>query len=193
MPYRVSTEGMKELEQMLRDAGNAAQGAASAGLYEGAGVIADAVSKAVHGIAAAPFKYAAGGNKRQPSQEEKAILEAAPKGVAKFKKTGVSVDTSVGFNQAGYAAITWNHARSGARTKYKVREGKAKQAKYANGGTSSKPVPVIANAINSGTSFMEKQPFFRKAVSQNSGKAKKAIEDKLLQMIEASMNKKGGT
>ena len=138
MPYRVSTEGMKELEQMLRDAGNAAQGAASAGLYEGAGVIADAVSKAVHGIAAVPFKYAAGGNKRQPSQEEKAILEAAPKGVAKFKKTGVSVDTSVGFNQAGYAAITWNHARTGARTKYKVTDGKAKQAKYANGGTSQR-------------------------------------------------------
>lgn len=195
MPYNISTEGMEELEQMLEQAGDAAQGAASAGLFEGAKVIADAVSGAVRGIATSPFKYAKGG-KRQPSPEEKAILEAAPKGVAKFKKSGGSVDTSVGFSQSGYARITWNHARSGMRTKYKMGYGGMATASTStegkSTGISAKPIPVIANAINSGTSFMEKQPFFRKAVSQNRGKAQKAIEDKLLKMIEASMNKKNG-
>ena len=180
MAYKVSTTGMTELEQMLREAGKAAEGAASAGLYEGAGVIADAVSGAVRGIATSPFKYAAGGKKRQPSPEEKAMLEAAPKGVAKFKKNGVSVDTSVGFSQSGYARITWNHARSGMRTKYKMGYGgRATASTSTEGkstGISAKPIPVIANAINSGTSFMEKQPFLRKAFSQNKNAALAAID-----------------
>ena len=160
MPYKVSTAGMTELEQMLRQAGEAAQGAASAGLYEGAGVIADAVSSAVRGIATKPFRYAVGGYKRKPSPEEKALLEAAPKGVAKFRKTGVSVDTSVGLSNAGYG------------------DRKGKQ----------KPIPQIANAINSGTSFMSRQPFFRKAVSQNAGKALEAMDKKIREKIDKKLN-----
>ena len=37
-------------------------------------------------------------------------------------------------------------------------------------------VPLIANAINSGTSFMQKQPFMRKAFSSKKGAAQAAIE-----------------
>ncbi len=69
--------------------------------------------------------------------------------MAKFRKTGVSVQTSVGYQNAGYASL--------------------------NGKT--KPVPLIANAINSGTSFMQKQPFMRKAFSQSKGPATAAIEN----------------
>ena len=161
MPYNISTEGMEELEQMLRQAGDAAQGAASAGLYDGAGVIADAVSRAVQGIATSPFRYAVGGYKRKPSPEEKALLESAPKGVAKFRKNGISVDTSVGLSNAGYGEV------NGKR----------------------KPIPQIANAINSGTSFMNKQPFFRKAVSQNAGKALGVMDKKIREKIEEKLNK----
>ena len=161
MPYKVSTTGMTELEQMLREAGDAAQGAASAGLYEGAGVIADAVSRAVQGITTKPFRYAVGGYKRMPSPEEKELLEAAPKGVAKFKKNGVSVDTSVGLSKVGYGDL----------------DGKRK------------PIPQIANAINSGTSFMNKQPFFRKAVSQNAGKALEVMDKKIREKIDEKLNK----
>ena len=161
MPCKISTEGMGELEQMLRNAGEAAQGAASAGLYEGAGVIADAVSSAVRGIATKPFRYAVGGYRRKPSPEEKALLEAAPMGVAKFKKNGISVDTSVGLSNAGYGEL------NGKR----------------------KPIPQIANAINHGTSFMEKQPFFRKAVSQNAGKALEVMDRKIREKIDEKLNK----
>ena len=161
MPYKVSTTGMTELEQMLREAGDAAQGAASAGLYEGAGVIADAVSRAVQGIATKPFRYAVGGYKRMPSPEEKELLEAAPKGVAKFKKNGLSVSTSVGLSRSGYGQL----------------------------GSKTKPVPQIANAINSGTSFMNKQPFFRKAVSQNAGKALEVMDKKIREKIDEKLNK----
>ena len=148
MSYNVTTAGNDELTQMLESLGNAAQGVASAGLYEGAGVMADAVSRSVRGIDTEPFHYATDGHTRKPSPEEKALLEAAPKGVAKFRKTGTSVDTSVGLSSAGYGML----------------------------GNRLKPIPQIANAINSGTSFMKKQPFFRKAVKQNEKAALSAIE-----------------
>lgn len=159
MPYTVKTEGMEELTRMLEGLGNAAQGVAAMGLYEGAGVVADAVSQAVHGIATAPFKYAKEGQ-RMPSPEEKAILQNAPKGIAKFRKNGISVSTSVGYARSGYGDL--------------------------NGKTV--PVPLIANAINSGTSFMKKQPFFRKAVRGAEGKAVKAIDAEMRERIEKIVN-----
>ena len=90
-----------------------------------------------------------------PSPEEKALLENAPRGVSKFKKSEVRVETNVGLRNAGYGSIA----------------GK------------SKPIPLIANSINSGTSFMQRQPFFRKATSR-SGAAAAAIENKLRAEIE---------
>ena len=156
MPYKVSTAGNDELTQMLESLGTAAQSVASVGLYEGAGVMADSVSRAVQGIATEPFQYAAGGHQRKPSPEEKALLEAAPKGVAKFNKTGTEVNTSVGLSRAGYGML----------------------------GKKLKPIPQIANAINSGTSFMKKQPFFTKAVRQNKSAALTAFENGVNRKIE---------
>ena len=153
-----------------------AEEVAALALYDGAGVVADKVSQATKGIATEPFKYAAGGRKRKPSPEEKAIVQNAQHGISKFKKNGVSVSTSVGYNNSGYTEIQWNHARTNVRTKYKVKGNIAKQAGRASGGISSKPVPVIVNAINSGTSFMEKQPFLRRAFSQSKRAAEAAIE-----------------
>ena len=72
MPYTVKTEGMEELTRMLEGLGNAAQGVAAQGLYEGAGIVADSVSQAVHGIATKRFKYPAPpGKQRMPSPEER--------------------------------------------------------------------------------------------------------------------------
>ena len=194
MAYTVKTEGMDDLIRTIGKLGDAAQGVAAAGLYEGAGVMADAVSKAVHGIATEPFKYATGGQKRKPSQEEKAILIAARRGVAKFRKNGLSVGTSVGIG-TGYGKITWGHARSGTRTKYKVGYGgRARSSQVQEGkssGISTKPVEVIANAIESGTSFMERQPFFRKASKQNEGKAVKAMDAEIQKRID-QITKNGG-
>ena len=161
MPYNVTTAGNDELTQMLESLGDAAQGVASAGLYEGAGVMADAVSRSVRGIDTEPFHYAADGHTRKPSPEEKALLEAAPKGVAKFNKNGTETDTSVGLARSGYAQLA----------------GK------------TKPIPKIANAINSGTSFMQKQPFFRQAVSQNQQRAQNAIENEIRERLEKITSK----
>ena len=178
MPFSFQVEGMDELIHAMDKLPEKARKIAAEGLYEGAGVTADAVSQAVRGIATAPFKYAKGGTKRLPSPEEKEILMNAQHGVAKFKNNGLRIDTSVGFQNSGYGRITWNHAKTygGSRTKYKM-GGNGKMVHASQGtGQSMKPVPLIANSINSGTSFMAKQPFLRKAFKQSEGKATAAIE-----------------
>ena len=126
MAFSIEVTGMDELENKLGKLGEKGQQIAALALYEGAGVVADQVSAAVRGIATEPFKYARGGEKRKPSPEEKAIVAEARRGVSKFRKSPLRVDTSVGFQNSGYGAITWNHARTNVRTKYKVNDkGKA--------------------------------------------------------------------
>ena len=185
MAWSFKVEGMEELIGKMNKLPDKGAKIASEALYEGAGVVADKVSSGVHGIRTEKFKYAKGGNKRKPSPEEKAIVEAARHGVAKFRKSGTSVQTKVGFQTSGYGQITWNHAKSGnSRTKYKEKNGRMVHASQASGGASMKPVPLIVNAINSGTSFMEKQPFVRKAFSQSNSAAKAAMEKGLKSRLD---------
>ena len=152
MPFSIQVDGLGELIRNMEKLPEKAADVAALALYDGAGVVADAVSHAVQGIATEPFRYAAGGRKRKASPEEKAIIESAKHGVAKFKKGVNGVQTSVGLQNSGYAQL--------------------------NGKT--KPIPQIANAINSGTSFMEKQPFMRRAFSQSKRAAEAAIEAGIL-------------
>lgn len=155
MAFTMNTTGMEELSRRLGKLGAKAQEVASLSLYEGAGVMADAVSQAVRGIETEPFRYGTSDNRRKPSPEEKAILENARKGVAKFRKSVDRVDTSVGMQNSGYADL----------------KGK------------TVPVPLIANAINSGTSFMQKQPFIRKAKRQEKAAVAK-IESELEKRLD---------
>ena len=157
MAFRMEVTGVADLIQKMDKIGEKGRDCASLALYEGARVTADAVGGAVQGIAVKRFKYPAPpGKKRMPSPEEKAVLMAAKHGVAKFRKGVTSINTSVGYQNSGYGQI--------------------------NGKTV--PVPLIANAINSGTSFMKKQPFIRKAFSQSKGAAQAAIENKLSEELE---------
>ena len=149
MAVRQTTTGLEDVTRQLAQLEMSAQGVAAASLYEGAAVMADAYAQAVNAIEDAPFQYAFNGRMRKPSPEEKAALQGAT-GVAKFRKNGDSVDTSVGLQNAGYTTI--------------------------NGKT--KPIPQIANAINSGTSFMQKQPVFRQAASKAKQRAQAAIKAK---------------
>ena len=70
---------------------------------------------------------------------------------------GSEVETSVGFKNAGYAQL------------------KGKMV----------PIPVIVNSINSGTSFMRKQPFVRKAASGASNQAIEAMQKRIEEEFEA--------
>ena len=185
MPYTLKVTGLEEIQEKLEEAGDRAMGIAARALYDGAGVVADAIRNGAKRIRTAPFKYAKNGEKRLPSPEEKAMLTNSRYGVAKFRKTAINVQTSVGFQNSGYAKITWNHAKTSAsRTKYK--QGKLGRMVHASQGTgaSMKPVPLITNSINSGTSFMVKQPFLRKAFSKSKGAANAAIENGLQSRLD---------
>ena len=146
MAIQMKVEGLSELSEMLSQMGEKAEGIAAGGLYEGAGVMADEIRKGAEGIRTSPFHYAVFVT-RDPSPEEKAAVLEAGAGIAKFQKNGSEVNTSVGYRNAGYTTI--------------------------NGKT--KPIPQIVNAINSGTSFMKKQPFVRKAATTGAKKAGDAI------------------
>ena len=75
MPFSIKVEGLSELIRKMDQMPEKAADVAALALYDGAGVVADAVSQAVRGIATEPFQYAAGGRKRKASPEEKAIIE----------------------------------------------------------------------------------------------------------------------
>lgn len=147
----MKVDGIEELSEMLTAMEERAPAVASKALYEGAGIMADEIRKGAASIRTAPFKWASSsrGETRLPSPEELEIVQEAAAGIAKFNKNGTEVDTSVGFRNAGYAKL----------------KGK------------TVPIPKIVNAINSGTSFMKKQPFVRKAASQATPKALKAMRD----------------
>ena len=162
MAMTIKTDGLDHLAEMLAQLENRAQEVASGALYEGAGIVADALNNGIRSIQTEPFKYATNGQMRMPSPQEKAALERKV-GIAKFRKNGSEVDTLIGISyDSGYTQIS----------------GKPKS------------VAVIARSINSGTSFMKKQPVFRRAKSQSQNAAKAAIVAKAEEMFDEIINGK---
>jgi len=214
MAITMKFTGMEEISAMLDQLGDQANFVASFALYEGAGVMADSINAAARAIVTEPFRYAGPGQTRLPSPEEKAILlENGSMGIARFDKNGSEVNTSVGYNKSGYADVSWNHMNSAARTNYKAvsfkgkentasstlrfirRSGKAEQyglsSSMGHGAQNRKPVGVIANAINSGTSFMKKQPFFRIGANNGRRKAEEVIRATVERLFNQIINNNG--
>lgn len=155
----IRTDGMEDLNAILARLEERATDVASGALFEGAGVVADAMKAAVGSIVTEQFNYVASpdstGTKRYASPDEKAAL-VDKTGIAKFNKTGDGVDTLIGISgKAGYATV----------------------------GGKPKAVRLIARSINSGTSFMHKQPVFRKAVTGSQAAAKAALLAKAEEMF----------
>ena len=203
MSYRMKTEGLKELIDEIKALGDSAWYIGSFALYEGAAVMADAIDAEAKTIETEPFHYAAvtGATMRKASPEEKAIVtESDVIGIAKFRKRLGAVDTSVGYNSSGYAPVNWNHMSSKARTNYKAQSFKGFDnmttstlkfaGVYKRGVQNMKPIGVIANAINSGTSFMHKDPFMRRAYRKGEQKAIEAIIRKGEEMIDQIIESK---
>jgi len=154
MAWDMKTEGLEELSGILGRLESEAELVAAGALYEGADEVADAMSAAVDSIRTATFH---GKRKsRLPSPEEKEALRGKI-GIARFRKNGSEVDTLIGFTKGeGYVML-----------------GKRKTA-----------VRLIARSINSGTSYMGKQPVFRRAAK----KAKGAAEQRMIAKAETMLN-----
>lgn len=159
MAMTIRTDGMEDVNKMLASLGEKATEIASKGLYDGAGIVADSMKNGINRIVTEPFNYIASsdatGTKRYASPDEKAAL-IGKSGIAKFQNTGAEVNTLVGIGSA---------------------------AGYATVGGKKKAVRLIARSINSGTSFMHKQPVFRQAVTSSTAAAQAAIAAKIEQMI----------
>ena len=156
MAMTIKTDGLDRLGQILAQLENEAGNVAAGALYEGAGIAANAFTAATNSIRTEPFWYAPEGKTRLASPEEKEAL-AGKVGIAKFDKNGAEVTTIIGISgKAGYEMV--------------------------NG--KKKPVLLIARSINSGTSFMKKQPVYRKAKLTCEKAAQDAIVQKAEQMIE---------
>ena len=141
MAYELKVDGMAEISELLEKMEQAAPAIAAQALYEGAGIMSSEVKSAAEGIKTGPGVTR--DDARYATPEEKAAVLSVGAGIAKFNKNGTEVDTSVGYRNSGYVNI------------------KGKQ----------KPIPLIVNSINSGTSFMHKQPFVRKAARSGGAKA----------------------
>lgn len=195
MAYTLNVEGMDAISVALEKLEESAPAVAAKAVYLGSGIIQSEIRREMDKIQTAPFKYAKEGEQRLPSPEEKEILEQAGIGIAKFDKNGLEIDTSVGFNVSGYADVRWNHMSSKARTNYKgktfKRHGSNRTSflkavgQYERGLQNRKPIGAVANAINSGTSFMVKQPFVRKAVKKGGPKAIAAMKEFIENEISA--------
>lgn len=153
MAMTMRTVGLDKVMNTLARLNADAEKVAAESLYEGAGIIADAFASAANSIRTEPFKYKK--KQRLPSPEEKAAI-IGKTGIARFDKNGSEVNTLIGVSGA---------------------------AGYADIGGKPKAVRLIARAINSGTSFMPKQPVFRKAKSTAQGPAKAAIIRKAEEML----------
>ena len=154
MAMTVSTSGIENLEKMLQRLGDKAPDVAAAALYDGADVIADAYTRAAGSIKAKKRQHNEpdGQDPSKARYPTPAEKEVLKKiGVSRFHKDADSVNTIVG-PADGYVEI------NGRR----------------------KAIRLIARSVNSGTSFMKKQPVFRQAVSRN----RKAAKDKMVSTAE---------
>ena len=188
MAYELKVDGMAEISEKLTKLEEKAPGVAARALYVGAGIMSKEIFKEIGKIKTAPFKYAKDGETRLPSPEEKEVLQQVAVGIAKFDHNGAEVQTSVGFNQSGYANVNFKHMNASARTNYKAVNIKGHESNASSllkaigmgkGRQNQKPIGVIANSINSGTSFMKKQPFVRKAANSGSQKAMQAMRESI--------------
>ena len=156
MAGTMKIEGMADISEMLTKLGEKAQSVAGTGLYEGAGVMADAYAEAVNGMTAEKYRYAFNGAKRRVSLEEKAAL-VGKSGIAKFEKNGSEVLTSVGAaGKMGYVEIAGHRIA----------------------------VRLIANAANKGNEFRVRDPVFSRAVSKAKQAASAAIVSKVGKLID---------
>lgn len=152
MPGAMKTNGTDELVTMLSNLSNQSLNIAASALYEGAGVVADAYSKAVDQIRTAKRRHEEPGG-RLPTPEEKESLRAT--GIARFSKDADGVDTMVGVAE-GYTTVRGR----------------------------KKAIKLLARSINSGTSFMKKQPVFRRA----SNTSRKAAQDAMVAKADELIN-----
>ena len=154
MPGGMNTDGIEELSRILDRLGVDAPEFASKALYVGAGVVADAYRNAVNEIKTGGRRHHSEPGGRLPTPAEKQALDGAT-GIARFEGSGSEISTVVGIGD-GYTTVN----------------GRKKATK------------MIARSINHGTSFMKKQPVFRKAGVTSKAPAQRAMIETVNELMD---------
>lgn len=157
----------KTLEAYAKELGALAKNQALFGkaIYAMADIVADAVRENIDGLRAVPDEV---GLKRWKAGKKKILLESEKKGlqdgfgISTMQKTDGYYNVKLGFD--GYDSL--------------------KTDKYPNG----HPVVMIARSLDSGTSFMEKQPFVRNAVNRSKKPAIKKCGEIVDEEIKKQMD-----
>lgn len=157
-------KGLAEYEKMLSKISYGSRKVAGKAVYAGAKIITDEIHKEIQNLRVKPTSYATPGhpsNAINPAQQ-KGLLDGL--GIAPMQEDKGYIHVKVGFD--GY-----NSMRTAAHPK-------------------GQPNAEIARSLQSGTSYMIKQPFVTRAVQ----KSRKAAEKEMAKVIEVeieAITKKG--
>lgn len=157
---KLTIKGLDEFELLLSKVGNESENIARKAIYEAAGIVANELKKETNNLDDRNYLFY--GNESNESyaitkQQKQDLLDSI--GIAKFEDNYGVINTNVSFG--GY--------------------GSRPTAKYPKG----LPNKLLANSINSGTSFRRKNPFARRAISR----CRKLAQSKMIEVYNNEFNK----
>lgn len=162
---KVEIKGIEDYLATLDKLGANTEGILKQALYAGAGMMADEVKREIQSLPSVPNVYnikafAAGEKSRLSHEQKEGLLKAL--GIAPFEASDGGYQTKIGFDGKtdGYNTVI---------TK-----------KYPQG----QPNQMIARALESGSSYMDKSPFMRRAKTKGQKKAEEAMRKILEDSIE---------
>lgn len=158
---KMTVVGMERTIKQLKDLGRSTVGVCKMGVYDGAAVLVKAMAAAVDALPVDNRKGSESQKLNGLASKQKAGLKEGL-GIAKIKSEGGVVNTRVGFD--GYNSL---HTK-----------------KYPNG----QPNPLIARAVESGTSFRKATHFASKAIKAATAECQtamqKTVENQIQKMME---------
>lgn len=155
---KASLKGFDDFLASISAIGSNTESIAREALYNGADIMANAVKEELGAIPTVSdnynlVAYKSGAKMKLSHRQKKGLVESM--GIAKFKsEANGKITTSIGFD--GYNDI--------------------KTKKYPKG----QPNALIARVVESGSTYMDKTPFLRKATN----KAKPTVEEKMKETAE---------
>lgn len=159
---KLTFRGLEEYELRISRLGKETERIAGEAIYEGAGIVADAVKA---NIQALPVVTGYGTSETQ-----------LPGGVTAAQKAGLieGFGISTMQNEGGYFNVKLGFDGYN----------RTKTEKYPQG----QPNQLVARGVESGTSWKQAHPFVKPAVSKSRKQAEKAMADKLDEEIEKIMD-----
>lgn len=160
---KATIQGFDDFLSTIEVVGKNTEDLARRALYSGAGIMADALKTELYSLPTVKesnniFAYGTGEKMRLSEKQKAGLLDGL--GIAPFDVTARGeVQTKVGFQ--GYNEV--------------------KTKRYPNG----QPNQMIARVVESGSSYMDKNPFIRRTISRT----KKQAEEKMREVVEKEMQK----